>query len=206
MIAKLKGYIDSVSHDGVILDVKGVGYHIFASSQTLHHLSTITEETALLIETHVREDFIHLYGFMTMEEKEWFKKLHSVQGIGGRMALAILSSLSLNHLIEALAGEDKKKLTQADGVGPKVASRLITELKEKAQKFLNMRDPLEKSSSSLPSYQPSSLIQEEAISALVHLGYNQNQVVAVLNKLTHTDPQLSLEQLIRLSLKELSKI
>jgi len=131
MIAKLKGFLDSTGTDWLIINVGGVGYHCFCSSKTLSLMPEPGGEVSLLIETHVREDHIHLYGFHSAEEKECYKLLTSVQGVGSKVGLAILSVLTPALLHQAILSQDKATVTQANGVGPKVAQRIITELKDK---------------------------------------------------------------------------
>jgi holliday junction DNA helicase RuvA len=203
MIAKLRGIVDTVGVDYAILDVSGVGYHVFASAETLRSLPAKGESAVLLIETHVREDHIHLYGFATTEEKEWFKYLFTVQGVGGRVALAILSVMPLNQLIQALAAEDKKSLTRASGVGPKLAGRLVIELKEKARKLSFMTQP--KDQPQAVQYNES-MISQEAISALINLGYSSADAFQSVTSVTsQLGDDVSLDKLIRISLQELSK-
>jgi Holliday junction DNA helicase RuvA len=132
MIAKLRGLVDSVGQDNAVLDVSGVGYLVFASKRTLSALPPPGDVAALLIDTHVREDHIHLYGFLEAAERDWFGLLCTVQGVGARVALAILSVLPPERLVQAIAAQDKTPLTQASGVGPKVAGRIVSELKDKA--------------------------------------------------------------------------
>ena len=124
MIAKLTGMVDSSGLDSAVIDVAGVGYLIFASKRTLSALPSQGEVASLLIETHVREDHIHLYGFLEAAERDWFGLLCTVQGVGARVALAILSVLTSERLVQAIAAQDKSALTQASGVGPKVAGRI----------------------------------------------------------------------------------
>ena len=118
MIAKLKGLIDSTGEDWVVIDVNGVGYLVFCSGKTLSKLPGMGQATSLLIETHVREDHIHLYGFADAPERDWFKMLTTVQGVGAKVGLAILSALSSDEIVHAIAAQDAKTLTRANGVGP----------------------------------------------------------------------------------------
>jgi len=131
MIGKLSGRIDSLGEGHLILDVGGVGYLVFASSRTLGRVGQPGSACALLIETHVREDHIHLYGFADPAERAWFRLLGTVQGVGSRLALSILSALSAQQLTQAIAAQDKAALARAQGVGAKLAQRLATELKDK---------------------------------------------------------------------------
>ena len=140
MIGKLKGLIDSYGEDFVILDVGGVGYQVHCSGRTLQALPAPGEAAVLSIETYVREDQIKLFGFRTDMEREWFRLLQTVQGVGAKVALAVLSTLPPSDLANAIALRDKAAVTRTPGVGPKVAERIVTELKDKAPAFANV-DP-----------------------------------------------------------------
>jgi Holliday junction DNA helicase RuvA len=131
MIAKLAGIVDSVSADGAVLDVGGVGYLAFCSTRTIGRLPPPGGAARLLIETHVREDHIHLYGFIDASERDWFRLLTTVQGVGARLALAILSVVQPEALTLAIMAQDKAVLTLADGVGPRLAARVVNELRDK---------------------------------------------------------------------------
>ncbi|MBL0318583.1 MAG: Holliday junction branch migration protein RuvA [Alphaproteobacteria bacterium] len=131
MIGKLRGLIDSVGEDSVVIDVGGVGYVAFCSANTLRRVPH-NGEVILWIETHVREDHIHLYGFIDQREREWFRVLTTVQGVGSRTALALLGVLTADDITHALLTQDKTPFTRASGVGPKLAERIVTELKNKA--------------------------------------------------------------------------
>ena len=209
MIAKLKGRVESAGLDWVILDVGGVGYKAFASARTLRLLPPEGQAAALHIETHVREDHIHLYGFIDTAEHEWFLLLTSVQGIGGKAALAILSVVEPPQLAQLIAAEDKAMLTRADGIGPKIAARIITELKDKASK-MTFAAPLRaealptKGKAAAPA---SSGAVEEAISALVNLGYQRLEAFqAVHRAATRLDATADAKtgDLIRTALQELA--
>ena len=132
MIARLTGRIDSTAEDSAVIDVAGVGYLVYCSARTLGALPAAGETASLHVETHVREDHIHLCGFESLAERDWFRLLTTVQGVGTRVALAILSVLSADRLSDALISGDGKMLTQAPGVGPKLAGRIVAELKDKA--------------------------------------------------------------------------
>jgi Holliday junction DNA helicase RuvA len=125
MIGKLTGRIDSVAEDHVLLDVNGVGYFIFASARTLSMMPASGGQVSLLIDTHVREDHIHLYGFANAAEQQWFRTLTTVQGVGVKMGMAILSALTPEQILTAIAAQDKKALTVVSGVGPKLAERIV---------------------------------------------------------------------------------
>ncbi len=135
MIARLAGTVDSLGPDGAVIDVGGVGYLAFCSSRTLGRLPQPGGPVRLLIETHVREDHIHLYGFIDAAERDWFRLLTTVQGVGARLALAILSAVTPEALLLAIAAQDKAVLAQADGVGPRLAARIANELRDKVGGF-----------------------------------------------------------------------
>jgi holliday junction DNA helicase RuvA len=166
MFAKLTGTIDDIAEDHLILDCNGVGYLVFASSRTLDGLHA-GEPLSLRIETHVGEDHIRLYGFRHADEQRWFKLLQSVQGVGSRVALAILSVLPPERLAAAIAAQDKASVAQANGVGPKLAQRIVTELKDKAGAL-----SVATITSALAGNAPkASGILGDAMSALINLGY-----------------------------------
>jgi len=172
MIAKLRGLVDSQGDDSVVIDVGGVGYLVFCSGKTLSKLPGAGEATVLFIETHVREDHIHLYGFGDTVEREWFRLLLTVQGVGSKVALAILSVLSPEELSRAIAAADKAMVSRANGVGPKLAVRLLTELKDKAAGIsLSSAFPAVGVSAGAAPLESGAL--EDAISALVNLGYRR---------------------------------
>src|SRR5262247_367113 len=140
MIGKLKGIIDSYGDDSVILDVGGVGYLVHCSARTLQELPGTGQPATLAIETHVREDQIRLFGFLSDVEREWFRLLQTVQGVGTRVALSVLSTLKPADLATAVAMRDKAAVARTPGVGPKVAERIVTELKDKAPAYAGL-DP-----------------------------------------------------------------
>jgi holliday junction DNA helicase RuvA len=140
MIGKLKGILDSYGEDFVVIDVNGVGYVVHCSARTLQALPAAGEAVELAIETHVREDQIRLFGFLSPGEREWFRLLQTVQGVGTKVALAILSTFKLGDLASAIATRDRAAITRTPGVGPKVAERIVTELKDKAPAFADI-DP-----------------------------------------------------------------
>jgi len=139
MIGKLKGIVDSVGDDWVILDVQGVGYQVHCSARTMGALPSIGEATSLAIETHVRETEIKLFGFTADLEREWFRLLQNVQGVGAKVALAILGTLSPGEIASAIALQDKASVSRAPGVGPKVAQRIVAELKDKAPALCSLK-------------------------------------------------------------------
>ncbi|KXJ57122.1 MAG: Holliday junction ATP-dependent DNA helicase RuvA [Thalassospira sp. Nap_22] len=227
MIAKLRGIVDFIGEDSVIIDVNGVGYLVFASRRTLSMLPPKGGDAGLMIETHVREDHIHLYGFADNAEKQWFALLTTVQGVGAKVALALLSVLTPTDLLRALAAQDTTALCRAPGIGPKVATRIVGELKDKAAK-LNLgpvaapavedAKPAAKSKKSAKATKdvsidtaPSepvvddSVVLADAVSALVNLGYGRSEAFGAVGKAAQqAGDDKSIDTLIRLGLKELS--
>ena len=205
MIGKLKGVIDSYGEDHVILDVHGVGYLVHCSAKTLTALPSTGEAAVLSIETHVREDMIRLYGFRSDQEREWFKLLQTVQGVGAKVALAILSALEPGALATALGTGDKAMIGRAPGVGPKLAQRIVTELKDKAPAFGTVDPAIIKLSDSVEEKTAPAPVSD-ALSALVNLGYQQAQAsAAVAAAVRIAGDSASSPQLIRLALKEMAK-
>ncbi|KLN62111.1 ATP-dependent DNA helicase RuvA [Kiloniella spongiae] len=208
MIGKLTGKVDSTGDDWVMLDVGGVGYIVFCSSRTLSVLPGEGEVTSLLIETHVREDHIHLFGFATAAEKEWYLLLGTVQGVGAKVGLAILSAISPDELSVAIAAQDKTTLTRANGVGPKLAIRIMNELKDKIAK-LSLGTSGEIVDSSAAAGKPATTpmaISEDAISALVNLGYRRSEAYSAVAKISSEQgADTPLEELIRGGLAELMR-
>jgi len=205
MIAKLKGHVDELGEDWVVIDVNGVGYLVFCSGKTLARLPKVGEATSLLIETHVREDHIHLYGFADAGERDWFKLLTTVQGVGAKVGLAILSALSAEDIVHAIAAQDKKALTRANGVGPKVATRILTELKDKAGGIVLSSTSSSEGGTSAPASGGFGGAPAEAASALVNLGYGRSDALAAVSKANkNLGGQGGLDDLIREALKELS--
>jgi Holliday junction DNA helicase RuvA len=201
MIAKLRGLLDSAGDDWCIVDVNGVGYHVFCSSRTLNNLNGLGEEITLLIETHIREDHFYLFGFATELERDWFKLLQTVQGVGAKVALAILSVIGPDELSNSIAAQDKTVVGRASGVGPKLATRIVHELKDKVAKFAFAPA---KSGDGEKTAKTSSL--GDAMSALTNLGYKQAEAYTAITKVIAdgADAQ-DVGTLIRLGLKELSK-
>ncbi|OJX81251.1 Holliday junction branch migration protein RuvA [Magnetospirillum sp. 64-120] len=206
MIAKLKGIIDTLGDDHTIVDVNGVGYLVFCSGRTLGRLQTGTA-AALHVETHVREDHIHLYGFLEAGERDWFNLLTTVQGVGAKVALAILSVAGPEQLLQTIAAQDKTMLTRASGVGPKLAVRILTELKDKAGKMsLGGFAPSAAGMAAAAPVSAAGGLMEDAISALVNLGYKRLEAfeaVGVVAKELGDDADSS--TLIRHALKRLGK-
>lgn len=203
MIGKLKGVIDSLGEDHVILDVHGVGYLVHASTRTLQGLPQAGEAAVLFIETFVREDMIRLFGFASESEREWFRLLQAVQGIGTKTALAILSTLSAQELTQAIALGDKTMVARAPGVGPRVATRIITELKDKMPGF-SASEPFAAQVGGVAPVTGGAAA--DAVSALVNLGYGAPQAnAAIAAALRSAGEDAPTEKLIRLGLKELAK-
>jgi Holliday junction DNA helicase RuvA len=205
MIGKLKGVIDSYGEDHVILDVGGVGYLVQASSRTLQALPRPGEAAVLFIETYVREDQIRLFGFASESEREWFRILGTVQGVGVKVALGVLSVLPPNQLAAAIALKDITALSRAPGVGKKLAERIAIELKDKAPGFSAV-DPtvikLQTEAGERKAAGPSA----DAVSALVNLGYAQVQAAAaVAAALRSAGEGADASTLIRVGLRELSQ-
>jgi Holliday junction DNA helicase RuvA len=205
MIGKLKGLIDSYGEDFVILDVGGVGYQVHCSSRTLQALPSSGEAAVLSIETHVREDQIRLFGFKSDVEREWFRLLQTVQGVGAKVALAVLSTLSPSDLANAIALRDKTTVTRTPGVGPKVAERIVTELKDKAPAYTNVDPALVRLSGALDDKRAPAPVTD-AVSALVNLGYAQAQAAAAIAIAARSAGEgAETTTLIRLGLRELAK-
>ena len=213
MIAKLRGIIDSVGEDYCVIDVNGVGYLVAASVKTLSKLNRGVE-VSLLIETIVREDSISLYGFFDPLEKEWFNTLTKVQGVGAKVCLSILSALTPLQIAQAVSAQDKNSFTRANGVGPKLASRLVTELKDKIVTIpvtefakevdmnLNPEQESESYADSLIGRDENPMKMEDAISALVNLGYQRLEAYKAVNKAAAENPDADVAALIKNALKE----
>ena len=205
MIGKLKGVIDSYGADHVILDVNGVGYLVHCSARTLQELPPAGQMATLSIETYVREDQIRLFGFMTDVEREWFRLLQTVQGVGAKVALAVLGTLKPVDLASAIAMRDKAMVARTPGVGPKVAERIVTELKDKAPAYAEVDPALVRLSGALEDKRAPQPISD-AVSALVNLGYGQPQATAAVAAAARSAGEgAEVKTLIRLGLKELAK-
>jgi Holliday junction DNA helicase RuvA len=204
MIGKLSGRLDSIRGTQLVIDVQGVGYVVTCSARTLRQLGGVGEAAGLLIDTQVREDAISLFGFASPEEQDWFRLLTTVQGVGAKVALAILGSLSPDQLAQAIAAQDKSALTQADGVGPKLGLRLVTELKDKIPAFFAAAPAPSLITEGQGTPVPAS-IAGDALSALVNLGYRRAEAFAVIAAISRRNPGARLDDLIRLSLAELSR-
>jgi Holliday junction DNA helicase RuvA len=208
MIGKLTGRVDDVAEDHLILDVGGVGYLVFASGKTLGALPPRGGAATLLTETHVREDHIHLYGFATVAERQWFRTLTTVQGVGVKMAMAILSAMAPEQILTAIVAQDKKALTVVSGVGPKLAERIVTELKSQAVKLgaagFSIPAAHAGATKGKKANASTGTVIEDALSALVHLGYNRSDAFTAVMRIQQAAPEAKLDQLIRDSLRELA--
>lgn len=207
MIAKLRGIIDSIYDDYCIIDVNGIGYLVYSSSKTLCKLS-IGNEAILLTEMIVREDNISLFGFADAWEKEWFNTLTKVQGVGAKVCLNILSVLTPIQLSQAIGAQDKSSFCQATGVGPKLAARIITELKDKIVTIPVNSNSLEALSATQENTKPQISSSEDysksedVLSALINLGYQRIEAYRIVSKVMSENPDSNISTLIRLSLKE----
>ena len=228
MIAKLRGVLDAAGPDGAVIDVGGVGYLVFCSGRTLARLGAPGEPVTVIVETQVREDHIHLFGFADQRERDWFRLLTTVQGVGSRVALAILGVLSPDDVANAIMAQDKAALTRADGVGPKLAGRILSELKEKAgtlapaaampasAKPANRGTAGESpgAAGEAPGEAPGEAggqaagdtLVDDAVSALVNLGYGRSDAFAAVRAaMADLGAGTSLVRLIPRALKELAR-
>ncbi len=218
MIAYLTGRIMSVGTDEIILDVNGVGYQLFMGKSAIGPLMSLQDKmTSLYVETHVREDHIHLFGFLTAADRTWFRVLSSVSGVGARTAQAILSSINPDRIAGAIAANDHKALTVAEGVGPKLAQRLVMELKDKLP-----QTPLSHSTSTqshtgepsnvqpiktganTPEQPQNSTMIEDCVSALVHLGYDRTHAHTTCTRLVYNNDNLNFDAMLKSALQEMS--
>ncbi len=200
MIGKLRGVVDAIEEQKCLIDVGGVGYVVFASTRTLAALPAPPGIASLLIETQVREDAISLYGFAGSAERDWFRLLTTVQGVGAKVALGMLSALSPDQLIAAIASGDRAALTRAPGVGPKLAVRLLSELRERA-------GVMPGGGTALPAaLAPSTGPLADALSALTNLGYRRAEAEAALARaVAEHGANAALDVLIRTGLRSLSR-
>ncbi len=211
MIARLKGIIDDLGPDWLVIDVSGVGYLVHCPARTIGALPGRGMPTELHIETQVREDQIALYGFADARERECFRLLTTVQGVGAKVALAILGTLSPDQLVEAILAQDKAQLSRAEGVGPRLAARLLTELKDR---ILTVAGGLQVVSADqqAPAAAPIAAAGEpegitaDAISALVNLGYGRAEAFSAVSRARRSPGDAdSLEALIPAALRELGQ-
>lgn len=204
MIGKLTGIIDEVGEDFAVIDVGGVGYVVHCSARVLSNLPVAGQRTTLHVETQMREDSIKLFGFTSSEEREWFRLLQTVQGVGAKVALSLLSSQTTHELGKAIAFGDKTQIGRAQGVGPKLAARIAAELKDKAV-TLSVGGSRDLGGASVVGIAPIAGAAREAVSALVNLGYSQMQAAqAVATVVARDGEAMPLPQLIRESLRAMS--
>ncbi len=204
MIGKLTGIIDEIGDDFAVIDVGGVGYVVHCAARVLANLAQPGQRATLFVETQMREDSIKLFGFNAAEEREWFRLLQSVQGVGAKVALSILSTLPIAELGRAIAFEDKAHVGRAPGVGPKLAARIVAELKDKAAAIAA---PLQvaRGDGTVVGFARPAGAGAEAVSALVNLGYSQmqaSQAVAIV--VAREGGEVTVQMLIRESLRALS--
>jgi holliday junction DNA helicase RuvA len=199
MIASLTGRLDGIEEGRCVIDVNGVGYLVQASTRTLAALPHPPATARVLVETVVREDAILLYGFADTAEREWFRLLTTIQGVGAKVALGILSAMSPGELIAAIQSGDRGSITRAPGVGPKLAVRLLTELREKA-------GAMPSGAVFTPVPAPAGGVEQDAVSALLNLGYRRPEAQAAVGRaMKRLGDDAALDQLIREGLKELAK-
>ena len=199
MIAKLRGLLDGFGADFAVIDVGGVGYLVSASSRTLSKLGAIGEEVVLHTEMLVAEDSIRLVGFTTADERDWFRLLTSVQGVGARVALAILSALTIDEIHRAVASGDHAMIARAQGVGPKLAQRIVHELKDKA-------GGIALSSDSGGAAVPKGSQSQDAVSALANLGFRPSDAAAAVAKAeAELGPEAGFDLLVRTALKKAAR-
>ena len=208
MIVKLTGILDEVDENYAVIDVAGVGYQVFCSSKTLDNLPVLGGKMVFYIERQQREDATTLFGFLTKDEKKCFKLLSSVQGVGGKVALAILSALDPMTLGHAIGAQDKTMLTRADGVGPKLAARIATELKDKADQFMSSGGTVsmapvsnDKDGGNAGGVTPGAI--NDAVSALTNLGYGRTEAHRAV-QMVMNDGAETAEDMIKSALKELA--
>ena len=200
MIAMLAGMVEHAGADGIVVDVNGVGYLVFASARTLARVPARGQPVRLLIETHVREDHIHLYGFADEAERGWFRLLTTVQGVGAKLALAVLSVLAPDALATAVMAQDKAMLARAEGVGPKLAQRIAIELKDKVGGIV-LGPGAAKGAAAAPEGSAA-----DAVSALVNLGYSRSDAFSAVAEATkRLGEAAKIDALIRAGLQELAR-
>jgi Holliday junction DNA helicase RuvA len=206
MIGKLRGLIDSIFEDYTIIDVHGVGYRVFCSSKTLSFLQSQQGEVSLTIETNVKEDHIHLFGFLNQQEKDIFIKLCTVNGVGSKMCIKIMSVLTIEEINYAIISGDKKAFCRASGVGPKLAQRIITELKGSISKTgISLSTPTTSGQTTQTSTTSASQnLINDAISALENLGYDRSSTYKICVEKYNKNCNITLESLITESLRDLS--
>lgn len=205
MIGKLRGIVDNTSEDSIIIDVNGVGYVVFCSGNTLRKLPGKGETTSLLIDTRIGEDRFDLLGFLEESERQWYRELVKINGVSARIALAVLSVLTPAQLSNAIMAQDNAAFKQASGVGAKLATRIVTEMKDRAPglttESINLPEHSNNIATSANTESPSI---GDAVSALVNLGYNRTDAFTAISKAAAGN-ELPVGELIRLGLKQLSK-
>jgi holliday junction DNA helicase RuvA len=205
MIGKLKGRIDSISEDSVLLDVGGVCYHVFCAGRTIAALPEAGAAAELIIETHVREDHIHLFGFPDLFERDWFRLLMTVQGVGVKMALAILNVFSPAQLAQTIAAKDIKSLQRVSGVGAKLAERLTTELKSKVLSLPTGGAPITTAARGTLIGIPPASASEDALSALLNLGYTRAEAYNAVQKAVEKTGTENIGKIVTESLRMLAR-
>lgn len=202
MIASITGTITDKSPASLIVEVQGIGYQIFVPLGTFYRLPEVKQSTSLQIYTHVREDALQLYGFLTFIEKELFLMLLGISGVGPKLALNILSGMELPELVQALREGSVERLRAIPGVGPKTAGRLVLELKEKvaALSLTGVQAPA-------PAASEEDQVKEDALSALINLGYSRNEAKRAIDRISEEEGPLpdSVEAWIKKALKKLAK-
>ncbi len=206
MFAKLRGTVDSVNEDRAIIDVNGVGYLVFISSKCAQFLQQIApkKEVSLIIETIVKEDAIELYGFASEAEKTWFLEVTKVQGVGAKLGLKILGFFTIEDIAKALISSDIKTLSQVPGIGPKLASRIATELKESPKK-LGVATQFSSDFINKKTSNSNHKIADDTLSALENLGYRKGDCLPIISAAIEQNPNATLEHLITLCLRELGR-
>ena len=201
MIAALTGRLAFKSPSQITLDVQGVGYEVFIPLSTFYSLPDIDQSASLRVHTHLREDAIQLFGFLTATEKAAFVLLTGISGIGPKLALSVLSTLSVTDLVSAIQGGDMEKLATVPGIGKKSAGRIVLELKDKVERLHAMP-----ATTVHVTEDPSSRLHEDALSALVNLGYRGQEAKDIIKRITQSQSSpIPLKDLIRETLKELAR-
>jgi Holliday junction DNA helicase RuvA len=202
MIAKLAGVVEQIEPDAAVIDVNGVGYLAFCSTRTMGRLPPLGLPVRLLIETHVREDHIHLYGFIDAPERDWFRLLTTVQGVGARLALSILSAVPPDTLGLAILAGDKPALAQAEGVGPRLAARIVNELRDKIGSVAPAVSPVAPRS----ALTNGEGVTADAISALENLGVGRTEALdAITAAARRLGSEAGADVLIKAGLEELAR-
>jgi holliday junction DNA helicase RuvA len=204
MIGKLTGRLDDVGPSTLIVDVNGVGYEVTCAARTLAALPAVGETVTLAIDTHLREEAVRLYGFATEHERAWFRALQTVQGVGAKVALAVLGTLTADDLANAVALQDKNQVARAPGVGPKVAGRIVAELQDKMP---SLAPAIRPGVGLAPvAILPEGASARDAVSALTNLGYGHAQAAAAVSlAVGKAGREARTEELIRLGLRKLAQ-